>query len=137
MKVVKQCQRLEDAGATAVFVGHDSAEALRRSMLAGISCPFPVLVDEDRTSYAAWGLRRASFTRIWMDPKVWMQYGKLLRSGERLRAMGTDPRQLGGDFIVDPRGVIAYSRPQCRDDRPPVGELLTVVERIHRPGATE
>lgn len=127
MKVIKQRQRLEDAGATAVFVTHDNPELLRKSMLAGLSSPFPVLVDADRSSYRAWGLNRASFARIWLDPKVWQQYARLLRSGERIRTMGTDTRQLGGDFIVDPQGVIAYSRPQHRDDRPPVGRLLTVI----------
>jgi len=129
VKVIKHEQRLEDAGATAVFVAHDNPEVLRTSMLAGLSCPFPVLVDVDGSSYETWGLNRASFARIWLDPKVWKQYGRLLRSGERIRTMGTDTRQLGGDFIVDPQGVIGYSRPQRRDDRPPVGRLLTVIEQ--------
>jgi peroxiredoxin len=129
VKVIKHHQRLDEAGATAVFVAHDDPVVLRESMLAGLSCPFPVLVDADRSSYEAWGLNRASFARIWLDPKVWKQYGRLLRSGERIRTMGTDTRQLGGDFIVDPQGVIAYSRPQRRDDRPPVGRLLTVIEQ--------
>ncbi len=129
MKVIKQRQRLDDAGATAVFVAHDEPPVLRESMLAGLSCPFPVLVDTDRSSYRAWGLERASFARIWLDPKVWGQYRHLLRSGERIRTMGTDTRQLGGDFIVDPQGVIVYARPQRRDDRPPVGRLLTAIEQ--------
>jgi len=129
VKVVKQRQRLEALDATAVFVAHDDPRALRESMLAGVSCPFPVLVDADRSSYRTWGLARASFARIWLDPKVWQQYGRLLRSGERIRTVGKDTRQLGGDFIVDPEGVIAYSRPQQRDDRPPVAQLLAAIEQ--------
>ncbi len=129
MKVIKHQQRLTQAGATAVFVAHDDAETLSSSMLAGLSCPFPVLVDADRTSYRNWGLQRATFAGVWLDPKVWQQYARLLRSGERIRTMGKDTRQLGGDFIVDPQGVIAYSRPQHRDDRPPVGRLLAAIEQ--------
>jgi len=129
VKVIKQRQRLQALDATAVFVAHDDPQALRESMLAGVSCPFPVLVDADRSSYRTWGLARASFARIWLDPKVWQQYGRLLRSGERIRNMGKDTRQLGGDFIVDPEGVIAYSRPQQRDDRPPVAHLLAAIEQ--------
>lgn len=133
MKVIKHQQRLSDAGATAVFVAHDDATALRSSMLAGVSSPFPVLVDPDRSSYHAWGLERASFARIWLDPKTWSQYARLLRAGERIRTMGKDARQLGGDFVVDPDGVIAYSRPQHRDDRPPVGRLLAAIEQGSSP----
>jgi hypothetical protein len=51
-------------------------------------------------------------------------YAAELARGARLRRPGTDTFQLGGDFIVVPAGVVAYSRPQQRDDRPPVGELL-------------
>lgn len=133
MKVIKQHDRLTRAGATAVFVAHDEPEVLQDSMLAGLECPFPVLIDRQRSSYRAWGLQRASFAQIWLDPAVWRQYARLLRSGERLRTMGADTRQLGGDFIVDPQGVIAYSRPQRRDDRPPVGQLLTIIEERKPP----
>lgn len=133
MKVIKHQERLAEAGATAVFVAHDDAAALSRSMLAGVSCPFPVLVDSDRSSYREWGLRRATFAGVWLDPAVWKQYWRLLRSGERIRALGKDTRQLGGDFIVDPQGVIAYARPQHRDDRPPVGRLLAAIEEGRSP----
>jgi peroxiredoxin len=129
VKVIKHQQRLADAGATAVFVAHDDAEALSNSMLAGVSCPFPVLVDADRTSYRDWRLQRASFAGVWLDPNVWRQYARLLRSGERIRTLGRDTRQLGGDFIIDPQGVIVYARPQQRDDRPPVGRLLAAIEK--------
>lgn len=132
MKVIKHQERLAKAGATAIFVAHDDAEVLSRSMLDGVSCPYPVLVDVDRTSYGQWGLRRATFAGVWLDPSVWSQYWRLLRSGERIRALGKDTRQLGGDFIVDPQGMIAYSRPQERDDRPPVGQLLAAIERPRR-----
>jgi hypothetical protein len=96
VKVSQHRDRLTRAGATAVFVVHDQPELLRRTMLAGVTSPFPVVVDMDRTSYRAWGLRRTSAVRIWLDPNVWLQYAHLLRSGERLRQMGRDTRQLGG-----------------------------------------
>src|SRR5262245_11357335 len=97
-------------------------------MLRGLELQFPVLVDLDRTAYTAWGLRRGSFARVWLDPTVWLAYARLLASGERLRRAGRDTLQLGGDFVVGPGGTIAYSRPQSADDRPPVAELLEAVE---------
>lgn len=128
MKVVSRRRRLEAAGATAVFVAYDSAEALGRGMLSGVDSPYPVVVDESRRSYDAWGLTRAPWWRIWLDPNVWRQYRGLLASGERLSPLGRDTRQLGGDFVVGAAGRLVYARPQQRDDRPPVGELLDALE---------
>jgi AhpC/TSA antioxidant enzyme len=123
VKVLHHRQRLDALG-TAVFVAFDEPDRLRGSLVQGLEVPYPVLVDRDRSAYRAWGLGRASVVRIWGDPAVWRFYAAELARGARLRRPGTDTFQLGGDFIVDPAGVVAYSRPQQRDDRPPVGELL-------------
>jgi hypothetical protein len=130
VKVCDRADRLDSADATALFVVHDEPDRIREQLLAGIEVPFPILVDQDRTAYAAWGLGRAPWWRIWLDPAVWWSYATLLGSGERLRGSGEDALQLGGDFVVAVDGSIAYSRPQRRDDRPPVGELLTVVRDL-------
>ncbi|CAN5438217.1 hypothetical protein BH23ACT9_BH23ACT9_34780 [soil metagenome] len=127
MKVVTHRAELEAAGGTAVFVVFDEPDTIRRMMLKDVDSPFPVLVDTERVAYRAWGLRRASFREIWLDPNVWRTYGKLLRAGERFSGLGADVRQFGGDFIVDSDGLIRYARPQQRDDRPPVGQLLKIL----------
>lgn len=128
MKVIRRKDRLDAAGATAVFVSHDDPAAVRRLMLRDVGCPFPVAIDQQKAAYRAWGLRSLPLPLIWLDPKVWRQYAPLLASGERMRASGGDMRQLGGDFVVGGDGVVHYSRPQRRDDRPPVGELLKAIE---------
>ena len=117
-------------GAGAVFVVHDGPERLATGLLDGVERIFPVALDLDRRAYREWGLGRGSFARVVLDPKVWKEYARLiLRRGERLRPRGRDPLQLGGDFVVAPGGRIAYSRPQRRDDRPPVGLLLRELEK--------
>ena len=107
--------RLDELGATAVFIAFDPPEALARGLLADVELAFPVISDTSRESYRRWGLGRASSAEIWLDPGVWWQYAKLILSGERPRPGNSDPLQLGGDFVVDPRGIVAYSRPQERD----------------------
>lgn len=129
MKVAQHHDRLSRLNATAVFVAYDDPDVLQRTMLHGVSSPFPVLVDSMRGSYRTWGLDRASFARVWLDPAVWIRYAQLIAGGERVRGLGSDTRQLGGDFIVNPAGVLIYSRPQQRDDRPPVGHLLRIIEQ--------
>jgi hypothetical protein len=131
VKVRRHADRLEAAGAAALFVVHDDPQRVRDLLLRDIDpVGFPILVDEQRRAYATWGLPRVPWWRVWLDPKVWKQYATLLRTGHRLRGAGRDTLQLGGDFIIAADGTIAYSRPQQRDDRPPVGELLSVIDRL-------
>ncbi len=131
MKVRDRWERWEALDAAALFVVFDDPDLIRRTMLDGIdpeALPFPVLVDRDRRTYDAWGLARARRRDIWLDPNVYKVYWRLLRAGDKLRPGGTDVYQLGGDFVIAPDGAIAYARPQQRDDRPPVGELLNAAK---------
>lgn len=127
MKVLHHRERIDALG-TAVFVAFDSPERLRDSLLHGLDVPYPVLVDRDRSAYRAWGLGRGSVVRIWGDARVWLRYAAELARGAQLRRPGMDTLQFGGDFVVDPTATVAYSRPQQRDDRPPVAELLRALE---------
>jgi AhpC/TSA antioxidant enzyme len=128
VKVLHHRQRIDAAG-TAIFVAFDPPQRLRESLLDGLDVPYPILVDRDRRAYQAWGLGRGSVLGIWGDPRVWVRYAGELARGVRLRRPGTDTLQLGGDFVVDPGGSVVYARPQRRDDRPPVAELLGALER--------
>jgi len=129
VKVLGQKARLDEIGAAAVFVVHDAPERVRGGLLRGLDIPFPVLVDADRDAYRAWGLRRSSVAGVWLDPRVWQRYAALLVRGERPGRPGADTLQLGGDFVVDRDGIVAYARPQQRDDRPPVLALVSELER--------
>ncbi len=127
MKVRDRWSRWEAVDAAALFVVFDEPDLVRRTMLADLevgALPFTVLVDRERASYVRWGLSRAPWHTIWLHPAVYRTYWRLLRSGDRLRAGGRDTLQLGGDFVIGPDGDVVLSRPQQRDDRPPVGELL-------------
>ncbi len=134
MKVLHSRRRLAAADGEAVFVVHDPPDRVRAGMLAGLTVPWPVLVDLDRRAYHAWGLGRARLADLWLSPTLWARYARLLAAGERLRRLGQDTLQLGGDFVVGPGGRIAYARPQRRDDRPPVAVLLAALERADRNG---
>jgi hypothetical protein len=128
VKVLHQRQRIDAAG-SALFIAFDTPERLRNSLLQGLEVTYPILVDRDRSAYQAWGLERGSVLGVWGDPRVWLRYGRELASGVRLRRPGADTLQLGGDFVVDPAGTVVYARPQRRDDRPPVAELVRALER--------
>ena len=132
MKVLSQKPKLDGLGATALFVVHDDPPLIRRGLLAGLDVPYPVLVDLERAAYRDWGLRRSSRAGVWLDPRIWARYAALMARGERLRPFGRDTLQLGGDFVVDPDGIVTYARPQRRDDRPPVSVLVDELRATSR-----
>lgn len=127
MKVLGYKRQLDEADASVVFVTFDDPEPVRHGLLHGLDVPYPVLVDRERVAYQAWGLRRSSVAGILLDLRVWWRSALLVIRGERVRAHGSDILQLGGDFVVDGDGMVVYARPQRRDDRPPVGELLRML----------
>lgn len=92
--------------------------------------PFTVLRDQDRSAYHAFGLGRGSVRRVW-GRRAASRYLELFRTdGLRGLARPTeDTLQLGGDFVVDPDGNLAWGFwGQGPDDRPTIDELVAAVE---------
>ena len=120
--------RLDEFGDAAVvlitFTRARNLAAYRRRL----GLPYPVLADEARESYRAYGLRRGRWWRIF-GVKTLVAYARLLRKGQRVRRVQDDIRQLGGDFVVGRDGWLAYvHRPKGPADRPPVDDLLAAVQ---------
>jgi hypothetical protein len=128
VKVLRYRDRIDAAG-IAAFVVHDKPDRVRDWMLKDLEVPYPMLVDLEMSSYREWGLRHtpAAFT---LHPRVFLGYArKVLFEGEKLH-FGTEPLQLGGDFVIGPEGRLTYSHAQkAVDDRPPAGLLLRELER--------
>lgn len=107
------------------FTRQRNLRAFRRLL----SVNYPVLADEARAVYRTYGLGRGRWWRIW-SWRTLRTYGRLLRAGHRLRRPTEDTRQLGGDFVVDSDGRVAYVyRSRRPDDRPSVDELVAAVSR--------
>jgi AhpC/TSA antioxidant enzyme len=131
VKVLEGHDRLTESAAV-LAVACDLPQRVRDTMLRGLDVPFPVLADPRRESYREWGLARMPRRRVVSAANLG-GYARMLLAGERLRAPGEDPRQLGGDFVVAPSGIVAYAHPQAdAHDRPPVGVLLRELERAAR-----
>lgn len=88
--------------------------------------PFPFLLDPDRNAYRAYGLGHASTARIY-GGSVLRRYAQILstRGIGALRRPTEDTHQLGGDFVIDPDGVLVYARWSSGPaDRPAVASLI-------------
>ena len=88
-----------------------------------------LLADPDRRAYAAMGIGRGPWWRVW-GPRTVLGYLRLMRQGRSYQRheAGSDTLQLGGDFVVGPDGTMAYVfLPPDPDSRPPVEDLVAAV----------
>jgi hypothetical protein len=84
---------------------------------------YPVYGDPDRKAYAAFGFGRGSVGRVWLDPRVWARYAKLIARGQRLHRPQEDTLQLGGDVIASDGVVRWVYHSNGPDDRPSIEEF--------------
>ena len=99
-------------------------------MMHSLELPFPVLLDKSRESYSAWGLGRTNLFGAMLSPTLNWRYLKLLLRGERFLGFAPDMFQLGGDFVIDPHGKIAYAcRMRNNGDRASADTLLRELRR--------
>ena len=88
--------------------------------------PWPILVDESRALYHAYGMLRGRVRDIWGPRTVWA-YAKEFAKGRVPRApsRGVDTHQLGGDVLIDPSGIVRLLHVGSGPgDRPSVATLL-------------
>ena len=116
----------EFGGAVVVLITFTRPRNLR-GFRRRLGLSYPVLADETRAAYRAYGLGRGSWRRVW-GVQTLKAYGRLLRAGRRPRLPAADTLQLGGDFVVDAEGRVVYAyRSAGPDDRPSVDDLVTAV----------
>ena len=91
---------------------------------------WPLLVDQDRSLYHAYGMERGKWWNIW-GVASWRVYVALLLRGRRLRAPTNDIHQLGGDVLIDPQGTVRLHHIGAGPaDRPTVAALLQAVDLV-------
>jgi len=88
---------------------------------------WPMLVDDARRLYQRYGMVRGRWRDI-LGWSAWRIYAQLLLRGRRLRRTSGDVRQLGGDVVVDPAGIVRLLHVGAGPaDRPSVESLLDFV----------
>ena len=125
------CQRAAEfqaANTQIILVSFGAAYQARAWQAETENC-FTLLLDPDRAAYRAYDLEH-SLARAW-QPKVWVKYARLMLSGKKWRGIQGDSAQLGGDFVVDPNGVIRFAhRSHDPTDRPSAAQLLKALETL-------
>ena len=118
---------LEERDVQIVVITFESS-AHGDAYLREMSLPWPILIDEGRRLYAAYQMGSGRWRNL-LGPAAWWIYAKLLFRGRRLRPVKGDVRQLGGDVLIDPQGVVRLHHVgRGPADRPAVARLLNVID---------
>lgn len=102
---------LRDAGLDLLMVGMGNPEQ-SAAFARDLDLPYPVLSDPERAAFHAYGLVEAG-PRSLLNPASGAAYARALLGGHRGGKPVGDPRQLGGAFVVDRRGVVRLARPSA------------------------
>lgn len=114
-----------------LLISFSRSEGYGRKWLQETGAPFPLLLDPERRTYRAYGLRH-SVARSWSPRTLWY-YVRAAFAGRKLHGIRGDPNQLGGDFIVDSDGIVRLAyRSRESVDRPPVADLLGLLRSLNR-----
>lgn len=88
---------------------------------------WPLLLDEKLELYRGYGFERASLARL-LGPITTLKYVWLMLSGHLPGKKGKDIRQMGGNVLIDPEGVVRmHHQSVTPHDRPGVDEILACV----------
>ncbi len=125
-QVVAHSAAIQAAHADVVTVSFETSH-WAQVWLAETQSPFPFLVDPDRAAYRAYGLD-SSALRSWSPATLWY-YARARWQRRPTYGKRGDPHQLGGDFIIDRRGLIRLAHPSREPtDRPTIQRLLTSLQ---------
>jgi len=109
------------------FEGQDEA----RKYVDETGLIWPMLVDTERRLYRAYGMHVARLRNLWGFATI-RAYGREALRGRFPRFPRADPRQQGGNVLIDPDKVVRFhhigSGPA---DRPTVEVLLAVRAAVH------
>ena len=129
----QQRSRLENLNVETKVVTFD-ANWMAKDYVKEAGLTWPLLIDPEQVLYSAYGMTRGSWWLIYGILSIW-KYLKLIFSGRLPGKPGKDWRQLGGDVLIDPDGIVRMHYVSTDPhDRPSVERLLEVVVRIEESG---
>jgi len=112
-----------------VVVVSFEANSLARSYAQETSLFWPLLVDETRETYRAYGMLSASFLDVFGPRTLWL-YLKAIMKGEKLHKSQGDIFQRGGDVLIDPQGIVRLHHVGKNPvDRPSVEAIIEKIDR--------
>ena len=97
-------ERLDELNIDVKLVAFDD-DFMAKAYVAETKLDWPLLLDRDRTLYAAYGVSRGSWWAIYNAVSI-AHYIWLMLRGVKPGKPGEDWRQMGGDVLIDPDGIV-------------------------------
>jgi len=106
------------------------ADVMATSYVRQTGLRWPLLIDSEHRTYDAYGMGRGSWWSILGPASIW-NYLKLILRGRRVHKPGSDYRQLGGDVLIDPNGIVRfYFASDSPHDRPDTAEIFASMDAV-------
>lgn len=103
-------------------------DVMAKNYVASTGLEWPLLLDQDRELYRGYQLESGSWWQIY-NPLSILRYIWLILTKRSIGKPGSDYRQLGGDVLIDPAGVVRlHVASETPHDRPSVEDILSVVD---------
>ena len=121
---MRQAARELDALNVRVLVVTFESRSAARAYVDETGTCWPVLSDESRALYRAYGMARARWRHL-LGPSAMLAYAREVVRGRIPGWPSADPVQQGGDVLIDPAGIVRWVHVGAGPGhRPPVGRVL-------------
>lgn len=131
IKTIQARDAIAEIGGSVVFVVYNDPELVMSRMMHDLDLPYVLMVDADRQAYERWGMGQATWRSKLMPSLYWATLKTVfmvITGRERPLKEVAGPRQLGGDFVVDHEGRLAFeNRMKSFHDRASIDDLLTAM----------
>jgi peroxiredoxin len=129
IRMVHAREEIAASGAEVILVAYHDPELLMAKMMHDVNVPYLLLLDLARDAYRRWGLRPFTF-KSFLVPSLYWAVLKMALKREPSLGSAPNANQLGGDFVVDRSGNIAFARRmRSIHDRASIPQLLSAVAR--------
>ena len=119
---------IRSLGAELIVIGNgrpEHAEAFREEQ----QITFPLFVDPAMAAYQAAGLKRGMMDAL--NLRTARHIVRAFRKGFRQTSVRGDPWQLGGSFVIDPKGAVLFTQISREPgDHPDPKDILDALRRF-------
>jgi peroxiredoxin len=130
IRLIQARERITTLGTDVVLVAYHDPELVMTQMMQSLNLPFVLLVDKTKRAYADWGIGAVT-AKAFLHPGLYFEIAKLILRREPSLGTVADRSHVGGDFVVDREGRLAFvHRLRSLYDRAKVEDLLAIVERL-------
>ena len=119
----QQQERLDELKIKVKIIAFDD-QLMARAYAEQTNLPWPILLDLKRELYSAYSMEKGSWWDLYNPVSIVRYIGLILR-GKNIGKPSSDWYQMGGDVLIDPRGIVRLHHVSSNPhDRPSVADIL-------------